>query len=188
MPQPKTYTWISVWFLFSYTIVLWDLAYILIRPHSLEGGRFRYIWSVYDELEHFDLTYSPKYFYDGHIRSAALSAKGALSIPEVAFAAVYLFQVHISPSPLAPLFGFSAAFATFLKCALWTLEELYCGWCTTGHNSNYDIFMSWTLPTGVWILLSLLAALRLGGDVVSALRGQPLSWPSQEKNEAKALR
>jgi len=54
MPTTKSYRWISLWFLFSYGVVLWDLAYILLRPHSLPDGKFRRIWSVYEELEAFD--------------------------------------------------------------------------------------------------------------------------------------
>jgi len=60
---------------------------------------------------------------------------------------VYLIQVHVVPSPIAPVFGFAAAVATSLKCALWALEELYCGWCTTGHNAPLQVFTDWTLPT-----------------------------------------
>lgn len=67
---------------------------------------------------------------------------------------VYLVQIHVVPSPVAPLFGFSAALAATLKSVLWVLEESYCGWCTIGHNAPLQIFMSWTLPI-VYVLLRL---------------------------------
>jgi hypothetical protein len=60
---------------------------------------------------------------------------------------IYLIQVHVVPSPVAPLFGFTAALATTLKGVLWVFEEFYCGWCTIGHNAPLQIFISWTLPT-----------------------------------------
>ncbi|KAJ3493002.1 hypothetical protein NLJ89_g11117 [Agrocybe chaxingu] len=137
---PKTYTWLSVWFVLSYGISLWDAAYILLRPHSLPGGKWRLPWAVYDVLEYVDKTYDINWFYERHLKSIELAAKATVTLPEIGLAILYLYLAHTKRSPLAPLAGFSAALATLIKCILWTLEEIYCGWCTVGHNSSFNIF------------------------------------------------
>ncbi|KAF9525401.1 hypothetical protein CPB83DRAFT_548281 [Crepidotus variabilis] len=144
MAPPKTYTWISLWFLLSHTIDAWDIAYILLRPHSLPGSQYRWIWKPYDDLEIIDKNYDVQRFYEG--KSTGLAAKAVLSIAEVLSAVIYLYKAHVSKSSSAPLYGYTSALATILKCALWTLEEVYCGWCTVGHNDTDGFIRAFVGP------------------------------------------
>src|SRR5258707_11234204 len=67
---PKTYLWISMWFLIVAPIILWDVGYVLMRstsnyryptksllgfrPRSMEGGDLRWFWRIFEIYERVD--------------------------------------------------------------------------------------------------------------------------------------
>ncbi|KAH9481799.1 hypothetical protein JR316_0006326 [Psilocybe cubensis] len=72
---PRRYTWISLWFLITAPIILWDASYVLMRPRSMEGGDLRWFWSGFDMYERIDTVYSVKGYHEkaGFAPAAAIS-------------------------------------------------------------------------------------------------------------------
>lgn len=61
---------------------------------------------------------------------------------------LYLYFIHIAPSNIAPLFGFSGAMLTLSKTTLWVLQEHFCGWCSysAGLTDFGETFKFWIAP------------------------------------------
>ncbi|KAF8813414.1 hypothetical protein BYT27DRAFT_7180912 [Phlegmacium glaucopus] len=164
---PKKYSWISLWFLVTAPIILWDAGYVLMRPRSMEGGDLRWFWTGFEMFERIDHVYSVKGYHDraGFAPAAAIS-----NLIETSLNLAYLYTVHISPNDIAPLFGFSGASLTLLKTTIWVLQEYYCGGCSlAGKDHLLDTFKFWVCPNIVWFSLCTLIVARLGGDISTSL-------------------
>jgi hypothetical protein len=49
--------WVYFWLIVSATIVIWDATYVLLRPDSLEGGKYAAYFSPYQIYIKFDTLY-----------------------------------------------------------------------------------------------------------------------------------
>lgn len=137
-----------IWLIVSLPLVLWDTGYVVLRPHSMPGGRVHSpIWTPYDLYGTVDHNYGWK-AYNSH--SGFTAAQTALNVIEsvmyVWYLSIIYFDGHQSarrgrgaPKPAvagwlgearsvggsrageATLLGFSAAVMTFSKTLL------YCG-------------------------------------------------------------
>jgi len=176
---PNKYIWISLWFLITAPIILWDAGYVLMRPRSMEGGDLRWFWSSFELFERIDHVYSVKGYHEkaGFAPAAAVS-----NLIETSLNLAYLYTVHISPRNIAPLLGFSGASLTLSKTTLWILQEYYCGGCSMSDKDQFsDIFKFWICPNIVWYTFCTLIVARLGGDISSSLNGPC----SKVKNNSK---
>ncbi|KAK0470137.1 uncharacterized protein EV420DRAFT_91975 [Desarmillaria tabescens] len=45
---PKVYTWITLWFMLTAPLMIWDAGYCLMRPRSMVGGDLHWAWKLYD--------------------------------------------------------------------------------------------------------------------------------------------
>ena len=61
---------------------------------------------------------------------------------------LYLYFIHVAPSNIAPLFGFSGAILTLCKTTLWVLQEYFCGRCSysAGLTDFGETFQHWIAP------------------------------------------
>ncbi|KAF9457858.1 hypothetical protein BDZ94DRAFT_1174793 [Collybia nuda] len=164
---PKTYTWISLWFIFTAPLMLWDAGYCLMRPRSMVGGDLHWIWKFYDVYGSVDRVYGIKAFEDGE---GFAGAAAVLNVIEILTNITYLYQAHISRSDLAPLLGYTGAIMTLSKTILYTSQEYFCNGCSVGHNDFLVAFLFWIMPNLVWITFSSLIIWRLGKDIASSIR------------------
>ncbi|TFK70543.1 hypothetical protein BDN72DRAFT_766262 [Pluteus cervinus] len=164
---PKAYPWISLWFLFSAPLMLWDAGYCLMRPRSMVGGDLHWLWKPYEMYGNVDLVYGIKAYEnnEGFTNAAAI-----LNILENLLTLAYLFMVHIIPSDLAPILGYTGASITLAKTILYTSQEYFCGGCSVGHNAFYVKFLFWILPNIIWSTFCFLIIRRLGRDIAASLK------------------
>ncbi|KDR78743.1 hypothetical protein GALMADRAFT_223993 [Galerina marginata CBS 339.88] len=177
---PKKYTWISLWFLITAPIILWDAGYVLMRPRSMEGGDLRWFWSGFDTYERIDNVYSVKGYHEkaGFAPAAAVS-----NLIETSLNLIYLYSVYLSPRNIAPLFGFAGAGLTLSKTTIWVLQEYFCGLCSRTETSDfYEILKFWIAPNVVWFTLCSLIVVRLGRDISASL-----SRPSPKERGSKTF-
>ena len=49
-PRNKLPMWTRVWLFLSAVICTWDATFIILRPHSLPGGKYHQFWKPCEEL------------------------------------------------------------------------------------------------------------------------------------------
>ncbi|KAK7052565.1 hypothetical protein R3P38DRAFT_2861094 [Favolaschia claudopus] len=165
---PKTYTWISLWFLLTAPIIAWDISYCLMRPRSMEGGDLHWFWApafgFYSQIDHL---YNVSTYKKG---DGFPNAHAILNLVETIMNLLYIYAAHVVAWPPAPLIGFTAAAMTVAKTFLYWSQEYFCGWCMVGHNSLVDIVKYWFLSSVPWVIVPSLILMRLGKDLVSELK------------------
>lgn len=161
---PKSYTWITIWFLITAPLMLWDAGYCLMRPRSMVGGDLHWIWKPYEAYEKVDYVYGVKAFENGE---GFAGAAAILNIIENFTNIVYLYKVHISHCDLAPIFGYTGAVMTLAKTILYITQEYFCSGCAVGHNDLLVAVGFWIMPNIVWIIFCSLIIRRLGKDIAS---------------------
>ncbi|KAJ7581765.1 hypothetical protein C8J56DRAFT_793320 [Mycena floridula] len=140
---PKTYWWITGWFLITAPLMIWDAGYCLMRPRSMPGGDLHRFWRFYATYGSVDKIYGRNAYDNG---DGFAGAAAIMNLLEISLNLIYLFLVYIFPSPSAPIFGYTGATMTFAKTALYCGQEIFCGWCATGHNDRAMQFGIWILP------------------------------------------
>jgi len=135
----------------------------------MEGGDLNWLWTPYNLYANIDLVYGWPALENNE---GFTSAQAALNLIENAINIGYLYKTHISPSPVAPLIGFTGVVMTFSKTVLYWLQEYYCSFCKIGHNNLYDLIVLWVLPNGAWLVVPGLIMITLGGDIAKSLRTQ----------------
>ncbi|CEH18201.1 related to adiponectin receptor 1 [Ceraceosorus bombacis] len=169
----KPQTWISAWFVFSSLLVIWDTGYIFSRPHSFKDGFLFPIWAPYGKYEGVDLIYSRKAWED---KLGFTAAQASLNVVETILNFAYLGLAHFAePRYLAvsPLVGFTAVVMTWSKTALYWLQDYLGGpngWTYTGHNSNFDWWILFALPNGLWLIFPIIIAAFFGLEIAENLR------------------
>ncbi|ESK95905.1 hypothetical protein Moror_12313 [Moniliophthora roreri MCA 2997] len=159
-------SWISFWFMFTAPLMLWDAGYCLMRPRSMAGGDLHWLWKFYDIYGQVDHVYGVKAYEDGE---GFANAAALMNVLENSAAIAYLYFVHVKPSPLASLAGYTGATMTFAKTCLYVAQEYYCGLCAIGHNTRLSMIFLWIAPNIVWLTFSISIMYTLGKDMVKPL-------------------
>jgi len=158
--------WISLWFLLTTPIILWDASYVFMRPRSFEGGDLHWLWKPYAIYQNVDLVYGVKAFEAG---DGFNGAQSFMNIIETACNLYYLYLAHIAGSQSAAVVGFGAATMTLSKTVLYWAQEYYCNYCAVGHNTITDLIVYWIIPNGFWLVVPAFIVNRLGRDMATAL-------------------
>ncbi|KAB5515454.1 hypothetical protein GE09DRAFT_1159676 [Coniochaeta sp. 2T2.1] len=164
-PTRLTLLWLAV----SLPLVAWDTAYVLLRPHTMPGGRLhRPLWVPYDLYGRVDHVYGWKAYDAG---TGFTAAQGTLNLVETALYAVYLTlwfwgsgrgtdgggrkagaakvragRVGGRRAAVAVVVGLSACVMTFSKTVLYWLNEYFSGFDNIGHNSLVALIWLWIIP------------------------------------------
>lgn len=120
------------WLAVSLPLVTWDTGYVLLRPHSMPGGKLHWpIWAPYKLYGEIDGMYGWKEF---NANNGFTSAQGMLNVVETAMYVWYLwlYLAHAKEAAaggakvlsgrlagIAVLVGFSAAVMTVSKTVLY---------------------------------------------------------------------
>ncbi|KIK52678.1 hypothetical protein GYMLUDRAFT_233356 [Collybiopsis luxurians FD-317 M1] len=159
--------WMSVWYILTAPLMLWDAGYCLMRPRSMVGGDLHWIWPVYDFYGKVDHVYGVQAFENG---DGFANAAAVLNVIENIFAILYLWFTHICPSEFAPLAGYTGSAMTLAKTLLYVFQEYFCGFCAIGHNTLSGMVLYWILPNLAWTTISILIMYHLGKDIQSAMK------------------
>ncbi|ESK84331.1 hypothetical protein Moror_10214 [Moniliophthora roreri MCA 2997] len=171
--QPKTYSWITLWFSITFFVVLWDAGYCFMRPRSMLGGDLHWIWKPYRIYQEVDLVYGVKTFQEG---GGFTNAQSLLNLVETFLNAYYLYAAHVLKWAPATLVGFTSASLTLAKTVLYWAQEYYCSYCAVGHNTVKTLILFWIIPNGLWIVFPSLIVYTLGRDLIGVLE-----WAGEER-------
>lgn len=88
-PSHLTLLWLAI----SLPLVIWDTAYILLRPHTLPGGALhKFLWAPYALYGQVDYVYSAAAYHTG---LGFTAAQGTMNAFETAAYLVYLYMVFV---------------------------------------------------------------------------------------------
>ncbi|KAJ7039687.1 hypothetical protein C8F04DRAFT_1220104 [Mycena alexandri] len=166
----KTYAWISLWFLLTAPLMIWDAGYCLMRPASMVGGNLYWFWKPYELYGMVDYVYGVKAWEDG---DGFASAAAILNLLETFANIGYLVGTHIYQTRAAPLVGYTGATATLSKTILYSLTQYFCNGCAVGHNTSFNLFVFWIFPNIMWMLFSGCIMWRLGADMLNSVEKAP---------------
>ncbi|CAD6886263.1 unnamed protein product, partial [Tilletia controversa] len=115
----KPPTWITIWLAVSSILVMWDCGYMLLRPHSMKGGKYFTLWAPYELYGTIDKIYGVDAFT---AKEGFPAAQSVMNIPETILNYIYVFIVLFTTSSharaVAPLIGFTATVMTASKTIL----------------------------------------------------------------------
>ncbi|TVY78239.1 hypothetical protein LSUE1_G005712 [Lachnellula suecica] len=168
-----------LWLFISLPLVAWDTGYVLLRPHSMPGGKVHWpLWAPYDLYGKVDYIYGWKAFND---LNGFTGAQGFMNVVESLMYVYYLYilftdgkqvaekgrgapkisvagflgeqrRVEGAKGALASMVGYSAAVMTLSKTVLYWLNEYYSGFDNIGHNSFINLVFLWIIPNGAWLV------------------------------------
>ncbi|KAK7032782.1 hypothetical protein R3P38DRAFT_771026 [Favolaschia claudopus] len=159
----KTYAWISLWFLFTAPLMIWDAGYCLMRPRSMAGGDLYWFWKPYESYGKVDHVYGTKAWEDGE---GFAGAAAILNLLETFANIAYLVGTHVHETRSAVIIGYTGATATLAKTLLYSLNQYFCNGCAVGHNTFVNLFAFWIFPNILWMVFPALIMLRLGSDML----------------------
>jgi len=163
----KPHLWISLWFALTIPVIFWDVGYCFMRPRSMVGGDWHWLWSPYALYQNIDYVYGLPSFERG---DGFTNAQSLLNVIENFMNIAYLWLAHYEKSPVAPVLGFASATMTLSKTFLYWAQEYYCGGCAVGHNTLKDLLLLWVLPNGLWLVVPSFVVYRFAKDISAYIR------------------
>ncbi|KXT13662.1 hypothetical protein AC579_4995 [Pseudocercospora musae] len=188
-----------IWLVISLPLVVWDTGYVLLRPHSMPGGKFhKPLWIPYELYGTVDYVYGFKALESNNGWTAA---QGWVNALETAAYGVYLYIVYkygeqepiqgrgapdksvmgqlraLSESRTlsgkyatgAVLLAYSTAFLTFWKTVLYWLLEAFGGFHNIGHNDLSSLIFLWIIPNGAWLIFPAYMMYVFGSEILQGL-------------------
>jgi len=135
-------TGVKLWLSVSIPVVLWDLSYVLARPHSMPGGAWAALWKPY-------VLYC---FADGRyadMTDAWSVAQSVGNLVEVALTVLALWRLR---GRMLWLALFSVSLMCFWKTCLYFLVEVCSQGQYTKQNSWTQLLLLYILPSSAWLL------------------------------------
>ncbi|KAI8388116.1 uncharacterized protein BYT42DRAFT_559000 [Radiomyces spectabilis] len=168
-PVPRsTPFWMRAWFVTTSLIVLWDAAYCLLRPHSMEGGKYFVFFSPYKLYGTVDKLYGPEAIEDNN---GFTGAQAFMNLIEISLGLLFVRMVGNKnyTQGQANLVGFSASILTLAKTILYWLMEVFSAMEHTKHNDWMTWIFLWVIPNGIWLVVPSIISLNLGRDLFQRL-------------------
>ncbi|KAJ6119533.1 hypothetical protein N7523_003813 [Penicillium sp. IBT 18751x] len=202
---------LTIWLVISVPLVAWDAGYVLLRPHSMPGGRLHSpIWTPYALYGTVDYIYGwPAY----NARNGFTAAQTVMNIVETIGYIYYLWIVYFHGSTvtsgrnarktekglvwmltgdkvvpgrigaIAALVAYTASAMTLSKTVLYWLNEIFSGFDNIGHNDMSAIIFLWIIPNGLWIVFPTYNMYCLGLEILNALeQATPRGKPGRPKS------
>ncbi|KAL1405662.1 hypothetical protein Q8F55_009301 [Vanrija albida] len=157
--------WIRLWLGLSTIIVIWDIGYCFMRPRSMPGGDLSWLWGPYNLFPYADVDWV--YGFDAYNSGDGFTnAQAFMNVVEVI---LNLTTYFLGDSPAAPVTGLIALVMTASKTDLYFLQDYFCGWCKTGHNSPAVWWGVFFATNGMWIIVPTIASLVLASGLIQLL-------------------
>ncbi|KAI6652672.1 hypothetical protein LOD99_4455 [Oopsacas minuta] len=138
---------IYTWLIFTSIITLWDLGFVLNRPHSISNPIWKASYGIYIEV---DTLYDD--LNDDFIYSVAL-----MNLVEVVLNIISLLTLCTRNYKGASILALIASSMTLSKTMLYFMMEVVGGFKHTGHNDAITLFTFYLFPNLIWIFVPLIA-------------------------------
>ncbi|KAL9972012.1 hypothetical protein ACROYT_G018244 [Oculina patagonica] len=150
-------SWVAVWLCITTTTVTIDSLFILLRPHTLPGGKWNYLFQPYNLYIQVDPIYKDT-------NDAFGIGQTLMNLVEV-FINIITVIMHVrGKSSLAVLLAFMVSVMTLAKTVLYML--ICTPLCGGQHFVNYPdlkkLILAFILPNSFWILVPFLCVVATG--------------------------
>jgi len=127
----------------------------------MKGGDLFWIWKPYDTYIQVDKLY-------GKMNDTFVVGQTLMNIVEntINIAAVSL---HFKNHPAGLVVGTVGLSLTLGKTILYSLLDVLCNFCNTGHNDLTTLVLLYILPNGLWLLFPFIGIITLGNKIVHLL-------------------
>ncbi|KAJ5911521.1 uncharacterized protein N7473_000824 [Penicillium subrubescens] len=182
---------LTIWLVVSVPLVIWDAGYVLLRPHSMPGGRLHSpIWTPYALYGTVDYIYGwPAY----NARNGFTAAQTVMNVVETLGYLYYLWIGFVwllagekvvagRTGAIALLVAFTASVMTLSKTLLYWLNEFFSGFDNIGHNDAASLIFLWIIPNGLWIVFPAYSMIILGDEILNSLEQVPPRRPGRPKS------
>ncbi|KAF2020607.1 hypothetical protein BU24DRAFT_3891 [Aaosphaeria arxii CBS 175.79] len=185
-----TIAWVTV----SMPLVIWDILYLLLRPHTMTGGMLQWpIWKPYEIYANVDYVYGqPGWDH----KDGFGGAQAVLNLVEVIFYGLYIMIVYNHGKPAAGgrglqvgvkgwlsggvriegrkgnqalIMGFAAAVMTLSKTTLYYLNEYFSDFKNTWHNDWSHFIFLYIIMNGLWLAFPAYMTVVFGADILEGL-------------------
>lgn len=155
------------WLVLSSLVVLWDTAYVLYRPHTMQGGSLFGYFSPYVKYIQIDTLY-------GNVKDRFVVVQAECNLVEVFLqllsVAIYVLSENQHGKRVAGLIAVIAACFTFWKTIIYLMYG-------TDHihldfNNFLNTFLIFILPTSFWLVMPLWGIMHIGGNLVGTQHKQ----------------
>jgi len=158
-PRNKLPLWTSVWLLVSAVVCTWDASFIILRPHSLPGGKYHSFWKPYAIYIEVDKRYKD-------MADPFVYAQSLMNYVEI-FLCFLALILSARNAGSAAAVAVCESVMTSWKTVLYLLQytELCGGGAYHAHNDALTSFLYLYLPSGIWIVLPVAVVARLWGRI-----------------------
>ncbi|RMX57083.1 hypothetical protein pdam_00008222 [Pocillopora damicornis] len=166
--------WVSAWLFISGIICTIDALFVILRPHTLPGGKWNHIVQPYNLYLQVDLRYSD--LTDTFVKGISL-----MNLVEV-FLNYVVLAIHISgKSGLSVLLAFMVSTMTFSKTVLYFLvsTSLCNGEHFVNHSDWRKTVLLYIIPNGFWIVIPFFCMVATGSILVHSMESGQL--PKEKK-------
>ena len=158
---------IYLWLVLSSVIVLFDASYVLLRPHSLKGGQYEWLFEPYQIYIQFDTLY-------GDNNDPFVVIQSWLNLAEIAmaFLAVGLSVMKSEKAKLrGALLAIIVSAFTFWKTVIyvWYAHPFL---TEQAKSLNLEAFKYFHLPTSFWLICPIWTILSVGCRISKQTQGR----------------
>lgn len=160
-----------IWLVISAFVVLWDAGFILLRPHTLPGGKYHSFWKPYAKYIQLDTLYNDEKDIFVRVQSVFNIFEAFLTFLASMMLCIKNVKLQVAGSVLALIVS---CFTYWKTCIYFFYDEGFINF----NNSTFDLVMLFLIPNLIWIVMPFLA-------IVSISRGIyfRLSLNLKNKNE-----
>ncbi|XP_072039839.1 uncharacterized protein [Amphiura filiformis] len=153
-------TWLTVWLTVAVVVVIWDASMVLLRPHTLPGGKLNWLYFPYNLYITIDLRY-------GDMEDSFGIAQAWLNVVEI-FIGIGALIMNYLRKPSTLLVTLVVCTMTFWKTVLFLLmyTKLANGEDELGTDDPILLIFCFMIPNGVWILFPGLSMWYLCKDIL----------------------
>jgi hypothetical protein len=152
--------WIVIWFAISVPLVLWDVAFVLLRPASMAGGSLSFLWAPYAKYVTIDRSY-------GDLGNGFVRAQAIMSLVEIALLLAAPLLAARGRRAASTLIVFAVSLLTCAKTILILMIVVVTGGADLGGSAS-DVVLLYLAPNGAWIVVPALVAWKTGRRLLDA--------------------
>jgi hypothetical protein len=163
-----------IWTLFSSFATLFDGTYLMMRPASMVGGKYHWLFKVYDLYS----IYDPSYTDMKHAYSIAQGLSASLDVL-IMFIALFMYLTPLKrtvwPALMLIVANASTLFRTLLYLVLCAFEAKYNenrqSYSFIDPNSwDLGYFFTFFLPVWLWVLFPAIIIVSLSRQIAASVK------------------